>query len=184
MRIVPTFQLALLCILITIPWSCQADVLEVNPGGFSVSNTASTSATPANTWKVMTHHISEWWHPDHTWSGDAKNLYMEAELGGCFCEKLPMNSQDGGGGVEHLRIIYYNPNREIRFDGSLGPLQTMSVQGRMIWKVEASETGSEITFTYRVHGSSAAGFEGLAPAVDGVIRQQLDRLVQNAGLPL
>jgi hypothetical protein len=181
---VPTLKQVMLCILFATPWTCQAEVLEVTSGGFSISSTVSTSATPTITWKTMIHHISEWWHPDHTWSGDAKNLYMEAELGGCFCENLPLDTQGGGGGVEHLRIIYYNPNREIRFDGSLGPLQTLSVQGRMIWKIEASETGSEITFSYMVHGSSAGGFEGIAPAVDSVVRQQLDRLVQKAGLPL
>jgi hypothetical protein len=183
-RIVPNFREIILCMLFAIPWTCQAEVLEVTSGGFSVSSMASSSATPANAWKTMTHHIHEWWHPDHSWSGDAKNLYMEAELGGCFCENLPLDTQGGGGGVEHLRIIYINPNREIRFDGSLGPLQTMSVQGRMIWKIEAVENGSEITFTYRVHGSSEKGFEGIAPAVDSVIKQQLDRLARRAGLPL
>jgi hypothetical protein len=119
----------------------------------------------------MTRHIDQWWNGDHSWSGDASNLYMKTEAGGCFCEHLP-----NGGWVEHLRIIYLSPGQEIRFEGALGPLQQMAVQGRMIWKVAAVENGSKVSFTYHIHGFYEGGFAGLAPAVDGVIGEQLTRL--------
>ncbi len=64
----------------------------------------------------------------------------------------------------------------IRFEGALGPLQGMATRGRMTWKIDATETGSTITFTYHVNGFTEGGFEGLAPAVDGVIGEQLSRL--------
>ena len=96
---------------------------------------------------------------------------MEVERGGCFCERLPE-----GGNVEHLRIIYFAPGKEVRFDGALGPLQTMAVQGRMIWKIEALEKGSKVIFTYHVFGHPKGGLTGIAPAVDGVIGEQLTRL--------
>jgi len=151
-----------------------AEVLDTGAGGFSVSHTINTGATPADSWSMMTNHIDQWWNPEHSWSGSAENLYMKLVVGGCFCEHLPQT----GGGVEHLRIIYLNPGVEIRFDGALGPLQTLAVQGRMVWKIAAVGTGSSITFTYRVHGAMEGGFEGIAPAVDGVIREQLERLGQ------
>ena len=148
-----------------------AEVLHSGDNGFSVSHTISTEAETFVAYRTMTSHIDQWWNGDHSWSGDATNLYMDIELGGCFCERLP-----GGGKVEHLRIIYLSPGSEIRFDGALGPLQQMAVEGRMIWKIETEGDGSKISFTYLVHGFSQEGFAGLAPAVDGVIGEQLARL--------
>ena len=46
----------------------------------------------------------------------------------------------------------------------------------MIWRVEAAEGGSRITFTYLVFGHPEGGLQGIAPAVDGVIGEQLQRL--------
>jgi uncharacterized protein YndB with AHSA1/START domain len=148
-----------------------AEVLSSGDGGFSISHTVEIAASPEVVWPTMTSHIDQWWNGAHSWSADASNLYIEAEVGNCFCERLP-----DGGKVEHLRIIYLSPNREIRFDGALGPLQQMAVNGRMIWKIEPTETGSKVSFTYHVHGYTEGGFEQLAPAVDGVIGEQLSRL--------
>ena len=87
------------------------------------------------------------------------------------CERLPQ-----GGFVEHLRIIYLAPGSQIRFDGALGPLQSMPVDGRMLWTIAPSDTGSRITFIYHVFGHPEGGLAGIAPAVDGVIGEQLQRL--------
>lgn len=159
-------------LIASLPVMSHAEVVDAGEGGFVVSHTVNTNATAEQSWSAMIERVDEWWDPAHTWSGDSANLYIKAELGGCFCERLPK------GGVEHLRIIYFKPIAEIHFDGSLGPFQTMAAQGRMIWKVEPTETGSSITFTYLVHGYVKDGFTEIAPAVDGVITLQLDRLAQ------
>ena len=148
-----------------------AEVLSSGDGGFSISHTAEIAASPEVVWRTMTSHIDQWWNGAHSWSAYASNLTIEPELGSCFCERLP-----DGGKVEHLRIIYLSPGKEIRFDGALGPLQTMAVNGRMIWKIQPAEAGSKVSFTYHVHGYAEGGFEQLAPAVDGVIGEQLSRL--------
>jgi uncharacterized protein YndB with AHSA1/START domain len=149
-----------------------AEVVHVVEHGFTVKHEVTTEAEPSVVYRTMTAHIDQWWNPEHSWSGKAANLYMKAERGGCFCERLPE-----GGFVEHLRIVYLAPGSEIRFDGALGPLQAMAAQGRMIWKIEALEAGSRVTFTYRVFGHPEGGLAGIAPAVDGVIGEQLQRLV-------
>ncbi len=149
----------------------KAEIAHLDELAFTVNHTVSIKASPYVVYRTMTAHIDQWWSADHSWSGDAANLYMNLERGGCFCERLPNN-----GRVEHLRIIYLAPGEEIRFQGALGPLQTMAVQGRMIWKIEASEYGSNVTFTYRVFGHAEGGLTGIAPAVDGVIGEQLNRL--------
>ena len=148
-----------------------AEVTRSGEHGFTVSHALTTAAEPFLVYRTMTAHIDEWWNPEHSWSGNAANLYMKTERGGCFCERLP-----DGGHVEHLRIIYLAPSAEIRFDGALGPLQTMAAQGRMIWKIEAAESGSRVTFTYQVFGHPEGGLAGIAGPVDAVIGEQLQRL--------
>lgn len=148
-----------------------ADVTMSSEQGFTVRHTLMTPADPFLVYRTMTAHIDQWWNPEHSWSGKAANLYVEAERGGCFCERLP-----NGGHVEHLRIIYLAPGEEIRFDGALGPLQAMAVTGRMLWKIEAAGDGSKISFTYHVFGHPEGGLSGIAAAVDGVVGEQLQRL--------
>jgi uncharacterized protein YndB with AHSA1/START domain len=164
-------MLLLACLLATCG-TVQAELTQVLDGGFTTSHSAKVDAAPERVYQVLTGEIANWWEADHSWSGDAANLYVDASPGGCFCERLP-----GGGWVEHLRIIYLEPNREIRLRGSLGPLMQMGVQGTMTWMIEPiAEGGSTITFTYNLHGHLANGFAGIAPAVDGVIGAQLANL--------
>jgi hypothetical protein len=148
-----------------------AEVIQSGENGFTVSHSIEIPAEPFVIYRTMTSSIDEWWSGDHSWSGDAANLYMKSEIGGCFCERLK-----NGGQVEHLRIIYLSPGAEIRFDGALGPLQKMALNGRMLWKIEATEAGSRVSFTYHVSGFVKDGFDGLSQAVDGVIGEQLTRL--------
>lgn len=161
----------------------QAEVTHAGDSSFTVKVATDTKATPEQAWAAMTQRIAEWWSAEHSWSGDAANFYMRAELGGCFCEHLPATESAPAGGVEHLRIIYIKPFEVIRFDGTLGPFMDMPVQGRMSWTIaprvdetSGATTGSTITFTYRIHGYMEGGFTGLAPVVDGVISQQVQSL--------
>jgi hypothetical protein len=160
-------------LFLSLPSLCQAEVSSSSDAGFTVTQAVTTKASVKRSWQGMMGHIDQWWHPDHTWSGDAGNLYIKPRIGGCFCERL-----EPRGEVEHLRIIYINPGKEVRFDGALGPLQSMAAQGRMIWKVDPAPDGSTITFTYMVSGSLEGGFAPIAPAVDGVLQQQIGRLVE------
>lgn len=164
-------RLAFILLFTLLTFPVHAELVSADEYGFTVRHEISVEAEPFLVYRTMAFHIGEWWNPDHSISGKAANLYMKVERGGCFCERLPNN-----GRVEHLRIIYFSPGEEIRFDGALGPLQTMPVDGRMIWKIDATETGSKVTFTYMVFGHTEGGLEGIAPAVDGVIKEQLDRL--------
>lgn len=155
-----------------------AEVSNAGANGFTVSHSLDTDKEPFVVYRTITSHINEWWSGDHSWTGDAANLYMKVERGGCFCERLPNN-----GRAEHLRLIYFAPGSELRFDGALGPLQGMGVQGRMIWKIEAIEGGSTVTFTYHVFGHPEGGLEAIAPAVDNVIGQQLQGLGKRLNWP-
>lgn len=165
------FRIILTALILCAGAPLQAEVTHSVDNGFTSHHTLTTKAEPFLVYRTMTAHIDEWWDPDHSWSGRAANLYMVTERGGCFCERLP-----DGGHVEHLRLIYLAPGSEIRFSGALGPLQSMAVDGRMLWKIEAAEGGTRVTFTYHVFGHPEGGLAGIAPAVDGVIGEQLQRL--------
>lgn len=165
MKFVPLAALALFSAPLT------AEVMISDEHGFQVVQVADSSANTGAAYTVMTGQINRWWSKDHSWSGDASNLYMKVEHGGCFCEKLP-----GGGNAEHLRLLYYQPGKQLVFEGTLGPLLTMPVSGRMVWTIDEAETGSRITFTYHVTGHPSANLPAIAPAVDGVIGEQLGRL--------
>ena len=52
----------------------------------------------------------------------------------------------------------------------------MGVDGNMTWEFEDAEGGTRVRFTYAVGGYSKDGLDQIAPAVDFVIGEALDRL--------
>jgi uncharacterized protein YndB with AHSA1/START domain len=144
---------------------------EIGPNGFLVKFDVSINAPMAKVYDAMVGHIGSWWNPEHTYSHDAKNLSIDARPGGCFCEKLP-----NGGGIEHLRVVYIAPPQTVRFTGALGPLQTSGVAGSMTWKLTGGSDNTRLDLSYSVGGFIPGGFEKMAPAVEGMLREQLDRL--------
>jgi uncharacterized protein YndB with AHSA1/START domain len=143
----------------------------VTPTGFLVKFEVSINAPPAKVYDALLSQIGSWWDPAHTYSGDAKNLSIDARPGGCFCEKLP-----NGGAIEHLRVIYVAPREVLRLSGALGPLQASGVAGSMTWKVTGGSNNTRVQLSYSVGGFIEGGFEKVAPAVENVLHQQFDRL--------
>ena len=64
----------------------------------------------------------------------------------------------------------------MRFSGALGPLQTSGVAGSMTWKLTGEANQTHVEFSYSVGGFIQGGFEKIAPAVEAMLREQLDRL--------
>ena len=144
---------------------------EISPNGFLVKFDVSINAPAPKVYEVLVGHIGSWWNPEHTYSHDAKNLSIDARPGGCFCEKLP-----NGGGIEHLRVVYVAPPQVVRFSGALGPLQASGVAGSMTWKLTGAPDSTRLELSYGVGGFIPGGFEKMAPAVEAMLREQLDRL--------
>ena len=142
----------------------------VAPYGFTVRTQVSIRKSPAQVYDALV-QVGQWWNSAHTYSGDAKNLSLDARPGGCFCERLPM-----GGGVEHMRVIYAAPGELLRLSGGLGPLQGLGVAGSMSMKLTPAGGGTTLELTYSVGGFSEGGFNQLAPAVSGVVTEQMNRL--------
>jgi uncharacterized protein YndB with AHSA1/START domain len=144
---------------------------QVTPTGFLVKLDTNIHAPAAKVYEAFVEQIGLWWNPEHTYSHDAKNLSIDARPGGCFCEKLP-----NGGGVEHLRVVYVVPRETVRFSGALGPLQASGLAGSMTWKLTGGAENTRVQLSYSVGGFIDGGFEKIAPAVESVLRDQLNRL--------
>jgi uncharacterized protein YndB with AHSA1/START domain len=144
---------------------------QVTPNGFLVKFEIIVNAPAAKVYDALVSQIGSWWDPAHTYSGDAKNLAIDARPGGCFCEKLP-----NGGGIEHAQVIYVAPRQVVRLSGALGPLQASGVAGTLTWKLTSGTDDTRLELSYSVGGFIDGGFEKVAPAVESVLRQQFARL--------
>lgn len=161
------------CVLLTISSTAPAfaDVVDSGPGGFTTRTTVTVNAPAAKAYAALT-KIGSWWSKDHTWSGDASNLSLDARVSGCFCEKLP------GGGVQHMTVIYADAGKQLRLSGGLGPLQDLAVTGVMTFAFTEANGKTTIDVTYKVGGYMAGGLNALAKPVDGVVAEQVMRLKQ------
>lgn len=158
----------------------HAELIVKSDTGFVTRTTATVVTSPAETWDVLV-APARWWNKAHTWSGDAANLTLDPSAGGCFCEALPAAGSGLGGSVEHMRVIHSSPGKVLRLSGALGPLQSEGLQGTLTITFKPVEAGTRIMFEYVVGGYMRFKTDEIAPAVDGVMREQLGRLAALAG---
>ena len=156
------------CLIVTI---VNAEVLDSAPGGFTISHQTEISADRFDVYNAAVNNVGDWWSDDHTLSGNAGNLTIDARVQGCFCERL-----GEAGGVVHLTVTFVNPGVILRLTGGLGPLGLMGVNGNMTWEFEDSEDGTTVTLKYAVGGYHPAGLDSIAEAVNGVLIEQMTSL--------
>jgi hypothetical protein len=149
----------------------RGDVIDSAPNGFTSRNRVTIAATADDVFRLLVENVGDWWDPDHTFSGNAANLSIEAAPGGCFCEKLGDKA-----GVAHLAVVFVEPGKQLRLRGGLGPLQGLGVTGALTWALKAVGETTEVTLTYAVGGYYPDGLDTLAATVDGVLGAQLVRL--------
>jgi len=161
--------LPLVTTLILLPFPLLADVQTAAEQNFSVQVTVTVKATPEKAWEHLL-KVGTWWSSDHTWSGDAKNLTLNAAPGGGFDESLP-----GNGFVRHMQIIYSDPGKKLRMTGLLGPLKEHALHGTMTILLKAEGDTTIISITYHVSGHFPGGLGKIAAPVDQVITEQFTR---------
>jgi uncharacterized protein YndB with AHSA1/START domain len=148
----------------------SAEVADLSVNGFEVKETAHVAAAPDKAFAALL-QPARWWTSEHTFSGNAANLTLDARAGGCWCESL-----SDGGSVEHMRVVFLSPGKVLRMRGALGPFQSLAVDGVMTWAVKPSANGADISVTYAVGGYSKDGFDKLSKAADQVLGVQIERL--------
>lgn len=157
--------------------SAHADTTAVS-SGFTSSFRAEIKTAPAQAWGAIT-QLPRWWNSAHTYSGSAANLSLDAQAGGCWCERW-RDATGASHSVQHAQMVLAQEGRVLRLNGAFGPLQDMAVVG-VLTIVTSTGAGAEagkhfLRTTYRVAGGAEAGLDKLAPVVDGVIGGQFKRL--------
>jgi len=147
-----------------------AEVQSVGAGGFEVRETVHVAATADKAFAALL-QPARWWSSEHTFSGSAANLVLDARAGGCWCENLP-----DGGSVEHLHVVYIAPGKALRLRGALGPFQGLGVEGSMTWTLKPSANGTDISVSYTVGGYAKDGFDGASKGAHHVLGEQIERL--------
>jgi hypothetical protein len=155
--------------LLAVPTSTQAEVVSSSPNGLHVRETIQIVVPTGKAFEAFG-RIGGWWNKEHTYSGDSKNLSLSLTPGGCFCERFPE-----GGGIEHMRVVWVDPGKRFLMTGSLGPLLFEATSGVMFVTFERIAGGSKVTIDYRVSGFAEGGADKLAPIVDSVLADQMNR---------
>ena len=162
-----------------------AEVTRSTELGFVSRNEVVVKASPKDVWLALISPAG-WWDSAHTWSGDAKNLSLMPQAGGCFCETIPEVDEPGRftleGSVEHMRVIQAYPEAALRMVGSLGPLQSEPVTGVLTIVLSKHEMGTRIVWEYNVGGSMRYEIPVISKAVDGVMATQLAALAKPLGV--
>ena len=158
----------------TLPTAATAEVLQSSPDAITLEHRYPIAATPQQAWRALV-HPELWWPSDHTWSGAATNLRLEAQAGGCFCENW------GEASAEHGRVVMSRPGELLRIQGALGPLQGMAVSAVLTIELEAAQGGGTTAkVNYRISGDPSHGLDKFVPAVDQVIGQQFGNFARYA----
>ncbi|ASK88177.1 hypothetical protein [Sphingorhabdus sp. SMR4y] len=159
--------------------AANAEVTNTADNGFTVQHQTVIAGDNEAVWKALI-APSRYWNPDHSWSGDAENFYLVPQAGGCFCELIRTTSDDNikssEGSVQHMRVIYARNQKMLRLTGALGPLQGEAVTGTLTMVLQPQDDSTVVRFTYKVGGYMEFPVDQIAPAVDGVIGEQLARL--------
>lgn len=159
-----------------LPSIAAAEVKMATPEGAIIEHRFRITASPDAAWEVLV-HPERYWPKDHTWSGDAANLSLTPDAGGCFCERW------SGGSAEHGRVVMARPGQLLRFRGSLGPFQEMAVTGVLTVTLSPVDSGTEAVVTYRLSGDASHAFEGFIAVVDEVVGLQFGGFAKLASAP-
>jgi uncharacterized protein YndB with AHSA1/START domain len=155
---------------VAIPVPAIARVSDVAANGFTLQIDTHIAAPPDKVYATLI-QPARWWSSDHTFSGKAANLHLDAKAGGCWCETLP-----NGGSVLHLTVVFVDPGKMLRLRGALGPFQGIAVDGALTLKLTAAGDGTDLTTLYILGGYNKDGFADLSQAADHVLTEQIDRL--------
>ncbi len=151
--------------------AARAETSGAGPTGFTVAHKQEVAADAERLWAALL-QLPSWWNSRHTWSGSATNLSLDARAGGCWCETWD------GASVQHGTVTFVLPRRMLRIDAHLGPLHDRPINGVLAFGLEAAGAKSVLRVTYKVAGPPDAGLAELAPAVDRVIGEQVQRLAR------
>jgi uncharacterized protein YndB with AHSA1/START domain len=147
----------------------RADVVESGASGFAIQRTVHVAAAPERVYAALT-NPAKWWNSEHTFSGSAANMTLEARAGGCFCEIW------NGGSVQHLVVVQAIPGKTLRLHGALGPFQGQGMDGALTFTLKQSGEGTDLTLENIMGGFMKGGIGKWPSLADGMLSDQMERL--------
>lgn len=173
LNVKPVLSGAVALALVAMQCAAHAEVVDQRATGFSLQEKEQIGATPDKVYAALI-DPSKWWSYAHTFSGDAKNMTLDARAGGCWCESLPKS----GGSVLHMTVVYADPGKLLRLRGALGPFQSTGMDGAMNFVLTPNKRGTQIELVYNLGGYVWGDFQALPKSADSVLGLQLFRLKQ------
>ena len=148
--------------------SAHAEVIEASSSGFALQRTIHIAAAPDRVYAALI-QPAKWWNPEHTFSGSAANLSLDARAGGCFCETW------SGGSVQHEVVVYVVPGKTLRMRGALGPFQAQGMTGALTFSIKAAGDGTDLTMENVVGGFMKGGIGKWPRLADSMLAEQMIR---------
>ena len=151
----------------------SAEIIASSSDHYTLRHEATSTLSPEDMWDRLI-QPDTWWHPDHTYSGTSEHLWLNPQAGGLWLESWDGNS------VEHGRVLTLMEGQYIRLDAPFGPLQEMAVN--VVWTItiEPDGDGTRVIFDEVANGSAASKLDEVAPAVDFVKQEAINRLTDPA----
>lgn len=149
--------------------TARADIVEATAERYLLRHEAVSTLTPDALWDKLI-KPETWWHPDHTYSGNAENLSLDLQAGGMWREDWD------GGSVVHGTVLTSLHGKMLRLNAPFGPLQGLDVT--VIWTITIMPDGegSKVIFDEIAGGTAGSKLDALAPAVDFVKAEAIRRL--------
>jgi uncharacterized protein YndB with AHSA1/START domain len=120
---------------------------------------------------------AQWWHPDHTYSGDAGNLTLSAEAGGLWREDW------SGGSVAHGEVLFVQEGEVLRLEAPFGPLQGLGAYTVWTITIKSDDEGSLVLFDEIASAPPGSNMVEMAKAVDYVKSEAIQRLTSGQSAP-
>lgn len=151
--------------------AANAAVVDSTPTGFEIAQTVHIAAPPDAVYAALI-VPAKWWNSEHTFSGNAGNLRLEAKGGGCFCESWP------DGSVQHATVVDAEQGKVLRLRGPLGPFQGHGVDSALTFTLKAAGDGTDLMLDNSVGGYMKGGFGKWPALADVMLAEQMFRLKQ------
>lgn len=164
-------QLVILVAALSVQANASAEVVEASATHFVLRHESASDLSPDELWQRLVQPAA-WWHPDHTYSGDAANLSLDLQAGGLWREDWD------GGSVAHGRVLYAKPGQMLRLEAPFGPLQGLGAYTIWTITIAPGKDGSIVVFDEVATGPPSADLASVAEAVDFVKGEAIRRLVK------
>jgi uncharacterized protein YndB with AHSA1/START domain len=154
----------------------DAEVVKRATEGFIIRHEGIAKGTPAETWAALT-DWGGWWPASHSYSGNAANIQLEVEADGELEEVWP------GGQVLHGSVVAALPERLLRLNAPLGPLQAIPANAVLEFTLAPVGTGTRVGVVFHVAGPASVNAGRYADAVDKVFAEAFPRLLAHKAPP-